>query len=137
MNICCKRSSVDVSCRIRFADPPTGNLRWQLPQAPTVNRSEVQSAKNYSAYCPQSGDSSPSAYFIGGGNEDCLFLNVWSPTNASNLPVFVWIHGGGYGAGDGQQDLQAMINGNDNGFVGVAIQYRVCNFLDSADAFKG
>ncbi|KAF3031626.1 hypothetical protein E8E12_001315 [Didymella heteroderae] len=32
-------------------------------------------------------------------SEDCLFLNVQSPANALNLPVLVWIHGGGYGAG--------------------------------------
>lgn len=58
-------------------------------------------------------------------NEDCLFLNVYAPSNASNLPVLVWIHGGGYGLGNGQEDLSAIINANNNGFVGVAIQYRV------------
>lgn len=35
------------------------------------------------------------------------------------------IHGGGYGAGNGQEDLSTIINTNANGFVGVAIQYRV------------
>ena len=37
----------------------------------------------------------------------------------------VWIHGGGYGAGDGTQDLSAIINANGGGFVGVSLQYRV------------
>jgi carboxylesterase type B len=36
---------------------------------------------------------------MGGGDtetsKDCLFLNVQGPANASNLPVLVWIHGGG------------------------------------------
>lgn len=59
------------------------------------------------------------------GNEDCLHLNVYAPVNASQLPVLVWIHGGGYGAGDGTQDLSAIINANNNSFIGVAIQYRV------------
>jgi len=58
-------------------------------------------------------------------SEDCLFLNVYAPQNASNLPVLVWIHGGGYGLGDGTQDMSSMINANNNSFVGVAIQYRV------------
>jgi len=51
--------------------------------------------------------------------------NVFSPQNATNLPVMVWIHGGGYGAGDGTQDLSAIINANGGGFVGVSLQYRV------------
>ncbi|KAG9717295.1 carboxylesterase type B, partial [Aureobasidium melanogenum] len=40
----------------------------------------------------------------------------------------VWIHGGGYGLGNGQEDLQAIINTNNNSFVGVAIQYRLGAF---------
>jgi carboxylesterase type B len=58
-------------------------------------------------------------------SEDCLFLNVYAPQNASNLPVLVWIHGGGYGVGDGTQDLSSIVNANDNDFIGIAIQYRV------------
>jgi carboxylesterase type B len=57
--------------------------------------------------------------------EDCVFLNVYAPANASGLPVLVWIHGGGYGAGNGQQDLAAIIDANNNSFVGVSIPYRV------------
>jgi carboxylesterase type B len=58
-------------------------------------------------------------------SEDCLFLNVKAPQNASDLPVFVNIHGGGYGVGDGREDLSRLINVNHNAFVGVSIQYRV------------
>jgi carboxylesterase type B len=35
------------------------------------------------------------------------------------------IHGGGYGAGNGQQDMSEIINANSNSFVAVSIQYRV------------
>jgi carboxylesterase type B len=52
-------------------------------------------------------------------------LNVYAPHNASGLPVFVNIHGGGYGVGDSREDLSKLINANDNAFVGVSIQYRV------------
>jgi carboxylesterase type B len=61
-------------------------------------------------------------------SEDCLFLNVQSPANASNLPVLVWIHGGGYGAGNGQLDFSDLLNTNGNNFVAVAIQYRLGAF---------
>mmetsp|Transcript_61158 Transcript_61158/g.92480 ORF Transcript_61158/g.92480 Transcript_61158/m.92480 type:complete len:112 (+) Transcript_61158:389-724(+) len=28
-------------------------------------------------------------------SEDCLFMNIWAPSNANNLPIIFWIHGGG------------------------------------------
>lgn len=59
------------------------------------------------------------------GNEDCLFLSVYAPPNAASLPVLVWIHGGGYGQGQGNLDMSPIINANDNKFIAVAIQYRV------------
>jgi len=96
---------------IRFAAPPIGPLHWQAPQPPAL-------------FCPQSPDA-PNGPGRAYGNEDCLFLNVYAPANASSLPVLVWIHGGGYGAGNGGEDLPPIINANHNNFVGVAIQYRV------------
>lgn len=74
--------------------------------------------------CPQTLPAVPNAAFIP-GNEDCLFLNVYAPANARGLPVLVWIHGGGYGFGDGTQDMTEIIKANNDGFVVVSIQYRV------------
>lgn len=56
------------------------------------------------------------------------FDQVYAPAAADtepNLPVLVWIHGGGYGQGSGKSDLTALITNNNNSFVGVTIQYRV------------
>jgi carboxylesterase type B len=75
-------------------------------------------------YAPPSNSSSSSGMM----SEDCLFLNVQSPSNASNLPVLVWIHGGGYGAGNGRQDFSDILNTNGNNFVTVSIQYRLGPF---------
>jgi carboxylesterase type B len=54
---------------------------------------------------------------------------VWAPPipSTKSLPVLVWIHGGGYGLGDGTQDMTEIINANDKSFVVVSIQYRVCS----------
>ena len=113
---------------IRFAAPPTDANRWQAPQPPEQNRSSPINASSYAPICPQAPDASYSIHAVNqtGSDEDCLFLNVYAPANASGpLPVLVWIHGGGYGAGNGRLDFSTIINANNNGFIGVAIQYRV------------
>ena len=115
--------------RIRYAASPTGSLRWQPPQAPSVDRSQILRGDTLPQNCPQSPGSSGAPYPSGfnfTGNEDCLFLSVYAPPNATDLPVLVWIHGGGYGQGQGNIDMSPIINANQNGFVAVAIQYRVC-----------
>ena len=81
-------------------------------------------AVNFGPICPQLMPSVPNAPFLP-GNEDCLFLNVYAPSKAANLPVLVYIHEGGYGLGDGTHDMTEIINANDNGFVAVTFQYRV------------
>ncbi|KUJ07904.1 alpha/beta-hydrolase [Mollisia scopiformis] len=118
---------------IRYAAPPTGALRWQAPQAPTTNRTIVI-ASTFGPACPQSFSQFQGAPFWI-GNEDCLFLNVYAPSNGSKLPVLASIHGGGYGQGDASQDMSSFINTNDNGLVAVTIQYRLgaFGFLSSAE----
>ncbi|KAL9112061.1 MAG: hypothetical protein Q9227_003681 [Pyrenula ochraceoflavens] len=112
---------------IRYAAPPTGSLRWQPPMKPQSNRSSVINATSFGPQCPQS---YPAGLGSGSyGDEDCLFLNVYAPANASDLlPVFVVIHGGGYGLGDGREDLCEMIGVDHGGFVAVIIQYRLGAF---------
>ena len=124
--------------RIRFAAAPLGSLRWQAPQAPELNRSQVFQASSFASQCPQSSDSMDGPTTGVPASEDCLFLNVYAPQNATNLPVLVWIHGGGYGLGNGQQDMSAIINANNQSFIGVAIQYRLgaFGFLSSDEVFR-
>jgi carboxylesterase type B len=77
--------------------------------------------------CPQA-DKAPFHYYSWQGDEDCLFLNVYAPKNAKDLPVFVWIHGGGYGGGDSNQFPTSIIERSKNTIIGVAIQYRLGAF---------
>ena len=121
-------TNLNVFRGIRFAAPPTGTRRWQAPAAPSIDRASPTQATRYASQCPQSPNagSTLKAQDNSASSEDCLFLNVYSPNNVTGpLPVLVWIHGGGYGAGIGAQDLSSIINTNGNSFVGVSIQYRV------------
>ncbi|KAL8724491.1 MAG: hypothetical protein Q9166_007925 [cf. Caloplaca sp. 2 TL-2023] len=121
------RTGLNTFLGIRFAAPPTGPMRWQPPAAPQLNRNEVLPADTLPQRCPQSYSPTPPG-FNSTGDEDCLFLSVYAPQNAMNLPVFVWIHGGGYRVGQGNQDLSMIINTNNNSFIGVVIQYRLGAF---------
>ncbi len=66
-------------------------------------------------------------------DEDCLFLNIWTPSVAissnSSLPVMLFIHGGGFDHGSGNLDIYAssnlVSNNGLNGIVAVTINYRL------------
>ncbi|KAF7888949.1 hypothetical protein EAF00_009249 [Botryotinia globosa] len=132
-------SQLNIFKGIRYAAPPTGALRWQKPQSPAVNRTSTTKATAYPPHCPQSPNGPLAANYnftrSGLGNEDCLFLSVWASPNATNLPVMVWIHGGGYGTGSGNNDFSELANTNSNSFILVAIQYRLgaFGFLSSSE----
>jgi len=71
------------------------------------------------------------------GDEDCLFLNVYRPSNTSAvqgkgsdklLPVMVWIHGGGYMIGTGRLDdttYGSSLEMPAEGVVHVTLTYRL------------
>ncbi|KAJ4362602.1 hypothetical protein N0V95_001407 [Ascochyta clinopodiicola] len=137
-------NTINVFKGIRYAAPPIGKLRFAAPQAPGKNRTSIIPATSNPPFCPQTGASSetPAAYGFTSalGNEDCLFLNVYAPANAKNLPVFFWIHGGGYGLFSATGlDPTEFMKQNDNGFISVIIQYRLgaFGFLSSEDVKKG
>ncbi|KAL3455773.1 Alpha/Beta hydrolase protein [Aspergillus heterothallicus] len=127
---------------IRYAAPPVGKLRWQKPQqvAPQSQRrnARVIPAVDQPPICPQSGATgTPPSYGFnsGPGDEDCLFLNVYAAPGATDLPVLVWIHGGGYALFGATYDPSALLTTNENAFIVVEIQYRLgaFGFLSSAE----
>ncbi|XP_057301081.1 carboxylesterase 1E-like isoform X2 [Hydractinia symbiolongicarpus] len=87
---------------IPYALPPNGDLRWSAPVSFNENRSSCWSgvfeANSHGSVCIQNG--------TGGnmqGSEDCLYLNVYTPSLKRKLPVFIWLHGGSYMTGSGHQ----------------------------------
>jgi para-nitrobenzyl esterase len=113
---------------IPYAAPPVGALRWTAPSAPAHWTTTLQ-ATQYSAYCPQGF----SEIGPGGGAEDCLYLNVQAPVSAnahSNLPVMVWIHGGGLTTGSGQEyDGTGLINAGNVVFVSFNYRLGLLGFM--------
>ncbi|WP_285740217.1 carboxylesterase/lipase family protein [Kitasatospora phosalacinea] len=108
---------------VPYAAAPVGDLRWQPPQQ-AEPWSGVRPATEYAAQCAQAGG------FGAGptGSEDCLYLNVYTPTGAQarhrNLPVLLWIHGGSLKNGSGNEYDGSQIADSQNVVV-VSINYRL------------
>lgn len=86
---------------IPFAKPPIGDLRFRAPERPD-KWTGVRDATQAGAAPPQVSDSYFPAMSPREIDEDCLYLNVWTPAaDAGGRPVMVWIHGGGFLSGAG------------------------------------
>ncbi len=117
---------------IPFAKPPVNTLRWKAPQNPTAWVTALATT-SFAPICPQKKFSTGSAStYTLMGNEDCLYLNIWTPqTGAGTRPVLVFIHGGGNQQGGASEDgggTQMFIGKNmasRGNAVVVTIQYRL------------
>ena len=118
---------------IPFAAPPVGDLRWRPPQPP-ARWTGVRQAAEFGADCMQGRFGPPPSTATGPTapvpSEDCLFLNVWRPAapTARNLPVMVWIYGGGFVGGSSASPNTSGSGFAKRGIVLVAMNYRVGRF---------
>uniref|UniRef100_A0A671U5G4 Carboxylic ester hydrolase n=1 Tax=Sparus aurata TaxID=8175 RepID=A0A671U5G4_SPAAU len=112
-----------------YAAPPVGTLRWAPPAEP-VCRSVVMDAGRFRSMCPQVRPLLSTGRVM--GQEDCLFINVWTPTLQpdAKLPVMVWIHGGYLHMLSGGEQGYAPTEqlAADTGVVYVSFNYRLNAF---------
>jgi para-nitrobenzyl esterase len=117
---------------IPYAAPPVGALRWRPPMPPAPWQDVLQ-ANAFAGSCAQLASLQGPA----SENEDCLYLNVWTPDPAPRkpLPVMVWFHGGGNQQGSAGDNVPfpgvtdhfygARVLSQERDVVVVTINYRL------------
>jgi para-nitrobenzyl esterase len=107
---------------IPYAAPPVGDLRWKPPAA-AKPWTGTRDASKAGPSCQPARD--------GSQVEDCLFANVTRPAGAkpgAKLPVYVWIHGGGFTIGSATGAFGAQTDGIQfakEGIITVSVSYRL------------
>ncbi|XP_063834269.1 carboxylic ester hydrolase-like [Ostrinia nubilalis] len=116
---------------IPYAEPPTGEYRFQPPRLITSYSSEVNATAEGPG-CPQ--PVATSNFYI---DEDCLRLNVYTTNNQRKnpVPVLVYLHSGGFYSGSGRSDVAGPSYLLDRELVLVAVNYRLASlgFISTGD----
>jgi len=126
-----------------FAAPPVGPLRWMPPEAVKPWQG-VRPAFEFGGVAPQV-PLPPGVLDVLNvaerQDEDCLYLNVWTPgLDNDRRPVLVWIHGGAFNMGSGSQPFyEGRLLASRGNAVIVTINYRLgmLGFLDLETATRG
>jgi para-nitrobenzyl esterase len=117
--------------------------RFMPPHQPRI-WTGIKSTRAYGPTCPQGkrmgwySDEQAFAFAWDDGfaDENCLRLNIWTPgiNDQKKRPVMVWLHGGGYSAGSGQElpsyDGAALSKKGDVVLVSLNHRLNVLGFLD-------
>uniref|UniRef100_A0A8C1BVI0 Neuroligin 2b n=1 Tax=Cyprinus carpio carpio TaxID=630221 RepID=A0A8C1BVI0_CYPCA len=158
---------------VPYATPPVGERRFQPPEAPG-SWQEIRNATQFAPVCPQNihgvlpeimlpvwftDNLDAAAAYVQNQSEDCLYLNVYVPTEDGPLtkkhdessmnrprdedirdrrkkPVMLFIHGGSYMEGTGNMFDASVLAAYGNVIV-VTMNYRlgVLGFLSTGDQF--
>ncbi len=130
--IACGWPSITAFYGIPYAAPPVGERRWRPPE-PAKAWDGVRDCARPGPRCPQLGIGKGSFYekefypVEEPMDEDCLYLNVWTPAQNTEekLPVIFWVHGGAFMTGYGHS---AHFDGEPfarQGVILVTINYRL------------
>ncbi|KAL1303779.1 hypothetical protein AAFC00_007116 [Neodothiora populina] len=124
----------DLFLGIPFAQPPTGELRFNLPKAINETWKEPFNATEYGPICLQFPTTPPLGL---PQSEDCLSLNIVRPANISSdarLPVLVYLYGGGFhegGSADGSYNTSFLVKNSvqmRQPVIMVTLNYRLSGF---------
>ncbi len=119
-----RANGVDSFLGIPFAAPPTGRRRGQPPLAVEAWQG-VRRATGFRDWSLQPDFPAMSTHATGTSSEDCLYLNVWTPTGAIDRPVLVIAHGGGFQIGSGAAPAYRGDRLAASGVVVVTFNYRL------------
>jgi para-nitrobenzyl esterase len=109
-----------------FAAPPVEELRWKAPQ-PVIAWKGIRDSVDQPPSCVQNDQGwNHGDYVI--GREDCLTLDVRTPSMTGKLPVLVWVHGGSNRAG-GPNEIVLSDVGKQVVLVGVRYRLGIFGFL--------
>jgi para-nitrobenzyl esterase len=114
---------------IPYAAPPVGDLRWKPPVEPTSWTDTLATTENPNACAQRTFLGLPTPGFA--PSEDCLYINVDTPAEGSDLPVMVWIHGGGFTVGEAVQadgGTSGDVITRETGVIVVSMNYRLGQF---------
>lgn len=108
---------------IPYALPPVGDLRFKSPQRWNQAWNTIRNATTDGEQCLQMSNSEIV------GSEDCLYLNIFIPyipgIQKMNLPVLVFIHGGGFSSGSSNSTEYAPDYLLDKNVILVTFNYRL------------
>lgn len=115
---------------VPFAAPPVRDLRWRDPR-PHEGWNGVWNADRFAAECIQPLRGRSINHYFGeeATSEDCLYLNIWAPSEPAPAgkpyPVIAWIYGGAFNVGSASMANYSGAPLAAKGVVYVAIAYRV------------
>ena len=120
------KTGLEMYFGIPFAKPPVGELRWKAPQA-LENWQGVLKTDKFGPKPMQTEVFGKMNSRLDTMSEDCLYLNVWTPTvkNKKLLPVLVYFFGGGFVAGDGAEPRYDGAVMAQKGIVAITVNYRL------------
>ncbi|KAJ2917720.1 hypothetical protein MD484_g2708, partial [Candolleomyces efflorescens] len=107
---------------MRFAQDTSGVNRWKPPQPVAPELGAVFNASEYGPACLQGRADGGNGTSV--QSEDCLRINVIAPSNASNLPVYLYAHGGGFDSG-ASSDPKIDADLDAQGIVFASYNYRL------------
>ncbi|XP_045596993.2 venom carboxylesterase-6 isoform X1 [Procambarus clarkii] len=120
---------------IPYAQPPVGDLRFKEPVAAS-GWTGTRDGRTLQPVCPQlDSNALLEGQALVRGEEDCLYLNVYTPHYMlTGFPVMVWIHGGAFSMGGADEYSPSVLLTRD--VILVTLQYRLgtLGFLSTEDS---